>query len=75
MMIIGQIQGDYIGVMNVFCYMWIIYLLMDHLPAKWSLEICASLYSSFNLHVPFEGVVFLLSGIFLCSGCINFVCL
>jgi hypothetical protein len=52
----GQIQGDYIGVMDVFFY-------VDHLfvngpfTCKWHLELCASLFSSFILHFPFEGVV------------------
>jgi hypothetical protein len=40
----GQIQEDYIGVMDIFFYMWSICLLMDHLPAsgilKFVLSIC-----------------------------------
>jgi hypothetical protein len=36
----GQMQGYYVGAMDIFFYVWTICLLMDHLPASGLLKLC-----------------------------------
>lgn len=49
----GQIQGDYIGAMAVFFYMWTICLLIDHLPVSGLLKfvLLCSVVSVFTFHL------------------------